>query len=312
MANQILVEAPLPEWILDMLDDDDQLHIFSENPSMDLEAIDGFLIYGHIHVDGEFMDRMPALKVISNFGVGVDHIDLEAAQERHIPVGNTPDLLNGATADMCFALMLAAARNMIIGDRFARSAEFTHYDPTILMGCDVHSTTLGIIGLGRIGYQVARRARSFDMEVLYHNRNPNPRAEADLGAEYVALDELLQRSDFVSLTTPLTEETRGLIGRRELDLMKETAILVNVARGGVVDHDALLEALQNGQIAAAGLDVTEPEPLPRDHPLLQLENVVIIPHLGSCTRQTRKAMAQRTIDNLKAGLEEKELLNRIA
>ena len=312
MANQILVEAPLPEWILDMLDDDDQLHIFSDNPSMDLEAIDGFLIYGHIHVDGEFMDRMPALKVISNFGVGVDHIDLEAAQERHIPVGNTPDLLNGATADMCFALILAAARNMIIGDRFARSAEFTHYDPTILMGCDVHSTTLGIIGLGRIGYQVARRARSFDMEVLYHNRNPNPRAEADLGAEYVALDELLQRSDFVSLTTPLTEETRGLIGRRELDLMKETAILVNVARGGVVDHDALLEALQNGQIAAAGLDVTEPEPLPRDHPLLQLENVVIIPHLGSCTRQTRKAMAQRTIDNLKAGLEEKELLNRIA
>ena len=310
MAYQILVEAPLPEWVVDMMGEEYELHIFAAD--MDLQDIDGFFIYGHIHVDGAFMDRMPKLKVISNFGVGVDHIDLQAAQQRNIPVGNTPHLLDGATADMCFTLMLATARNLIIGDRFARSAAFTHYDPTILMGYEVHSTTLGIIGLGRIGYQVARRARAFDMEVLYHNRNTNPKAEADLGVQYVPLDELLERADFVSLTTPLTDETRGLIGRRELDLMKNTAILINVARGGIVDHDALLEALQSGQIAAAGLDVTEPEPLPRDHPLLQLDNVVIAPHLGSCTRQTRQAMAQRTIDNLSAGLEGWELPNRIA
>ncbi|NKB70626.1 MAG: D-glycerate dehydrogenase [Candidatus Latescibacteria bacterium] len=312
MAYNILIDVPLPAAIIEMLGPGFNLHLIDETPAAEWGRIDALFTYSHPIIDGAFMDRLPNMKLISNFGVGVDHIDLDAAKQRGLPVGNTPSLLDGATADMTIALMLATARNMIIGDRFARSAEFTHYDPSILMGYEVHSTTLGIIGMGNIGYQVARRALAFDMQVLYHNRRPNTAAEAKLDVTYTALDDLLTQADFVALNTPLTPETTNLIGRRELSLMKETAFLVNTARGGVVDHDALYEALTTGQIAGAGLDVTEPEPLPRDHPLLGLDNVVIMPHLGSCTRQTRQAMAQRAIDNLKAGLEERDLITRVA
>ncbi len=276
-----------------------------------LRTIEGVYNYGHYAFTAEYMDLMPELRVISNYGVGVDHIDLQAAQERGIPVGNTPKILDGATADITFALLLAAARNLIQGDHFARGSDFVAYDPSFMLGQEVHHQVIGIIGLGSIGYQVARRALAFDMTVLYHNRNPNPKAEADLGARYVELDELLQQADFVTLNMPLTDQTRGMIGRRELGLMKKSAVLVNAARGGVVDHDALLETLQNGGIYAAALDVTEPEPLPRDHPLLALDNLVIIPHLGSATHQTRQVMAERSVDNLLAGLEGRELLSRI-
>jgi glyoxylate reductase len=276
-----------------------------------LQRIEGLYNYGHHRLGGEMMDLMPALRVISNFGVGVDHIDLDAARQRGIPVGNTPKLLDGATADMTFALLLAASRNLVRGDHFARSAEFTHYDPSFMLGQEVHGAVLGIVGLGSIGYQVARRALAFDMRVIYHNRQPSAQA-AEVGARYVPLDELLAQADFVTLNMPLTSQTRGMIGRRELSLMKPTAVLVNAARGGVVDHQALYEALRDGQIWAAGLDVTEPEPLPRDHPLLGLDNVIIMPHLGSATHQTRQAMAQRSVDNLRAGLEGKPLLSRVA
>jgi glyoxylate reductase len=277
-----------------------------------LGAAEGFFVYGHPKIGGAIMDTMPKLRVISNFGVGVDHIHLEDARARNIPVGNTPNLVDGATADMTFALLMAAARNLIIGDRFARGPEFTRYDPNILHGYDVFGSTLGIIGMGNIGREVAKRARGFDMKVLYHNRRPNPAAEAELGATYATLPDLLQQADFVTLNVPLTEETRGIIGREQLRMMKPTAILVNVARGGVIDHEALLEALQEKWIYCAAVDVTEPEPLPRDHPLLKLENFVIAPHLGSATRQTRRRMAQRAVDNLKAGLKGEPLINRVA
>ena len=283
----------------------------SQPPAELLRTIEGVYNYGHYAFTAEYMDLMPELRVISNYGVGVDHIDLQAAQERGIPVGNTPKILDGATADITFALLLAAARNLIQGDHFARGPDFVAYDPSFMLGQEVHHQVLGIIGLGSIGYQVARRALAFDMTVLYHNRNPNPKAEADLGARYVGLDELLQQADFVTLNMPLTDQTRGMIGRRELSLMKKSAVLVNAARGGVVDHDALLETLQNRGIYAAALDVTEPEPLPRDHPLLALDNLVIIPHLGSATHQTRQVMAERSVGNLLAGLEGRELLSRI-
>ena len=264
-------------------------------------------------IDADLIARLPdSVELIANFGVGVNHIDLDAARQRGIPVGNTPNLVDGATADMTFGLILATARNMIVGDHFARSDQFTHYDPRLFTGTEVHGTTLGVVGLGNIGYQVAKRALGFDMKILCHNRKRSQRGEEDLGAQYCALDDLLQKADFVVLTVPLTPETRGLIGARELKLMKKSAILVNTARGGVVDHQALLEALQQGTITGAGLDVTEPEPLPRDHPLLELENVVIMPHLGSATRQTRLAMAQLTADNLLAGLEGRDLLTPIA
>ena len=310
MAYKVIADEPLPPELAEMLDGID-LHVWSQEPDVDFSDADGFLAYSHHTVDGAVMDRMPQVKVISNFGVGVDHIDLEAAQKRGIPVGNTPNLVDGVTADMTFGLILATARNMVAGDHFARSEAFTHYDPRLLMGTEVYGTTLGIVGLGNIGYQVAKRGLGFDMKILYHNRKPSPRGDA-LGAQYCSLDELLPQADFVVLTVPLTAQTRGLIGARELDLMQETAILVNTARGGVVDHPALVEALEKKSIAGAGLDVTEPEPLPRDHPLLAMENVVIMPHLGSATRQTRLAMAQLTADNLMAGLEGRELKTRVA
>jgi len=313
MTAKILIDVPLPDRILTMLDGYD-LHIWSEAPPDEalLRTFEGILTYGHPKIDGALMDKMPGLKVISNFGVGVDHINLDDARQRGIPVGNTPNILDGATADMTFALLMTAARNIVIGDHYARSPEFTLYDPSILLGYEVHGSVLGIIGLGNIGRQVARRAQGFDMTVLYHNRNRNPQAEAELGVTYASLSELLAKSDFVTLNVPLTPETEGMIGREELKQMKPTAILVNLARGGVIDHEALVEALENKWIAVAALDVTEPEPLPRDHPLLTMENVVLAPHLGSATYRTRQRMAQLTVDNLKAGLAGQDLPNRIA
>lgn len=261
-----------------------------------------FITYGHPRVDGPLMDRAPNLKMISNHGVGVDHIDCAAAKSRGILVGNTPGCLDAATADMTMALLLSVARNVVCGDKFARSAAFTHYDPAFMIGYEVSGSTLGIIGLGRIGKQVAKRARAFDMKILYHNRHRDEAAEAELGVEYRSLDGLLSESDFVTLNCPLTAETTNMIGRRELGLMKSTGILVNVARGAVVDHDALLAALKSKRIAAAAVDVTAPEPLPRDHPLLALDNLVIAPHLGSASNRTRRRMEEMTVQNLNAAL----------
>jgi glyoxylate reductase len=271
----------------------------------------GVYTYGHPRVDGPLLDRFPQLRVVSNYGVGVDHIDVPAAMVRRVPVGNTPGILDGATADMGFALLLAVARRVVEGDRYARSAEFTRYDPGYMLGSEVHGATLGIIGMGRIGAQVAQRGRGFDMRVLYHNRSRRPEIEAKLGAEYAALDALLAESDYVMLCCPMTEETRSLINRTTLAKMKSTAVLINIARGGVVDTQDLYEALAAKQIAAAGLDVTEPEPLPRDHPLLKLDNVTIVPHLGSATRQTRRRMAELSVENLLLGLDGKPLKHEV-
>jgi glyoxylate reductase len=264
--------------------------------------IEALYTYGHPAVDAALLDRLPAVRVVSNFGVGVDHIDLAAAAARGIPVGNTPGAVDGATADLAFALLLAAARRVVEGDRFARGPDFVRYDPSFMPGREVHGSTLGVVGLGRIGEQVARRARGFDMTVLYHNRRRRPDVESALGVRYAAFDDLLAAADFVVLTVPLTPETHGLIGRAELARMKPTAVLVNVARGPIVDTAALAEALAAGAIAAAGVDVTDPEPLPRDHPLLRLANVVITPHLGSNTERTRRRAAEMSVANLMAGL----------
>ena len=264
---------------------------------------DAIYTYGHPRVEGAMLDRLPGVRVVSNFGVGVDHIDVAAAAARGIPVGNTPGVLDGAVADLAFALLLAAGRRLAEGDRYARGPNFLQFDPSYMLGREIHHTTLGIVGMGAIGEQIAKRARGFDMTVLYHNRRPKPTSEA----RYVLLDELLATSDYVVLIVPLTSETRGLIGRKELAKMKPTAILVNVARGPVVDTDALAEAMIAKQIYHAALDVTDPEPLPRDHPLLKLDNVTITPHLGSATEQTRRRMADVSVENLLAGLEGRPL-----
>jgi glyoxylate reductase len=275
------------------------------------DDIAGVYTYGHPLVDRALLERIPNAKIISNYGVGVDHIRLDDAKARGIAVGNTPGILDGATADMGFALLLAAARKVVVGDRYARSAEFTRYDPCWMLGREVHHATLGILGMGRIGQQVAQRARGFDMRVLYCNRNSRPDAETRLSVTRATLDELLTQSDYVMLTCPLTDETRGIIGRAQLRKMKPTATLINIARGPVVDMQALTEALQERWIYAAALDVTDPEPLPRDHPLLAIDNLVIAPHLGSATEETRQQMAQISVENLLRGLRGEALLHRV-
>lgn len=310
MLPRVIADGPLNSVILEMLSGKVQVLPWPDQGRGSVAA-EALYTYGHPSVDGPFLDRLDGIKVISNYGVGVDHIDVTAAEARDIPVGNTPGILDGATADIGFALLLAAARRVVEGDRYARGPAFTHYDPGYMLGREVHSSTLGIVGLGRIGRQVAQRAKGFEMTVLYHNRQPRPDVERELGARYAPFDELLAASDYVMLCVPLTPETRGLIGTRELALMKPTATLVNIARGAVVDTAALTAALQAGRIDGAALDVTDPEPLPRNHPLLALDNVVIVPHLGSATEQTRRRMAELSVDNLFAGLAGQPLPHRV-
>ncbi|HEX5269236.1 MAG TPA: D-glycerate dehydrogenase, partial [Gemmataceae bacterium] len=280
---RVLADLPVSAVIDELLAGRVELVPWKAADEAGADRIAAIYTYGHPIVDTALLGRLPAVRVVSNFGVGVDHIDLKAAAARGIPVGNTPGVLDGATADLAFALLLAAGRRLVEGDRYARGPNFLHYDPSYMLGREVHGSTVGIVGLGRIGKQVARRACGFEMTVLYHNRRPDPRAEADFGARHVSLDDLLAASDYVVLTVPLTPETQRLIGRPQLARMKPTAVLVNAARGPVVDTDALTEALAARRIFAAALDVTEPEPLPRDHPLLRLDNVIITPHLGSAT-----------------------------
>jgi glyoxylate reductase len=304
---RVVADLPVSDVVVDVLKNRVELV-----PWDAAGRVDAVYTYGHPTVDAAMLDRLTDVRVISNFGVGVDHIDVAAATARGIPVGNTPGVLNGATADQGWALLLAAGRRLVEGDRYARGPNFLRYDPSFMLGREVHGATLGIIGMGGIGEQVARRARAFDMTVLYCNRRRKPDAEAALGARHVGRDELLAASDYVVLTVPLTPETHRLIGRAELALMKPTAILVNVARGGVVDTDALTEALAARKLYAAALDVTDPEPLPRGHPLLGLNNVIIAPHLGSATEQTRRRMTEVSVENLLAGLAGRVLPFRVA
>jgi glyoxylate reductase len=254
-------------------------------------------------VDGELLASAPRLRVVSTMAVGYDHIDVAAATARGIPVGHTPGVLTETTADLAWALLLATARRVVEGDRFVREGRWRTWDPNLLLGYDVHGATLGVVGMGAIGQAVARRAAGFGMRVLYTRRS-----ERDAGiGERVTLDNLLRASDFVSLHVPLTGETRHLIGERELRLMKRTAILVNTARGPIVDQAALARALGEGIIAGAGLDVTEVEPIPPDDPLLSAPNVVILPHIGSASHATRARMAEMAVENCLAGLEGRPL-----
>ncbi len=306
--HRVIADGPLPCSVTKPLAENVTWIPWEAAYSSDRLSVDAVYTYGHPRVDADFLSRLDGVRVISNFGVGVDHIDLGEAKRLAIPVGNTPGLVDGATADMGFALMLAAARLLIVGDRHAHSDAFTHYDPSYMIGREVHGQKIGIIGMGRIGLQVALRAQGFAMQICYHNRRERSDLPPTLQATYLPLDQLLSQCDFIMLCVPLGDETRKLIGSRELALMKSTAILVNIARGGVVDTDALTETMVNRRIFAAGLDVTDPEPLPRDHPLLRCDNVVIAPHLGSATLQTREAMAQASITNLLRGLSGQPLL----
>lgn len=308
---RVVADGPLATLIEHLLAGQVELLPWSVAVEGASRPVDAIYTYGHPLVDGALLDRLPGVRVISNYGVGVDHIRLADAAARGIPVGNTPGILDGATADMAFTLLLAAARRLVEGDRYARSPQFTHYDPGYMLGREAHGQSIGIVGMGRIGRQIARRARGFDMRVAYHNRRRDESSERTFDARYLSLDELLATSDFVVLSVPLSTETRGLIGVDQLKRMKPTAILINVARGPVVDTDALTAALQSRWIYAAAVDVTDPEPLPRDHPLLGCDNLTIAPHLGSATEETRQKMAEISVANLLAGLRGQPLLHQV-
>jgi len=271
--------------------------------------VDGLLCLLTDKIDGEVLDAAgEQLKVISNFAVGYDNIDVSAATARKLPVGNTPDALTDSTADFAFTLMLSAGRRILEADRYVHDGKWQTWGPLLLLGIEMRGSTLGLVGFGRIGKAMARRAVGFDMRVIYYDPSeikPDP----DLKATSVDFETLLEESDFISLHTPLTPDTHHLIDSEALSKMKPSVVLVNTSRGPVVDMDALYEALKFKRIFAAGLDVTEPEPLPANHPLLTLDNIVIVPHIASATRTARDKMSWLAAKNLIAGLQGEHLPN---
>lgn len=263
-----------------------------------LRQVDGLFCLLTEAVDSYLLGNAPRLKAVSNMAVGYNNIDWAEAGKRGIIVTNTPGVLTETTADLTFALLMAASRRIVEASDYARSGKWKTWSPMQLTGQDVFGSVLGIIGLGRIGEAVARRAQGFNMQVLYFNRSRKPEAEKELGINYEELENLLRKSDFVCVMTPLSPETRHLIGERELRLMKPTAVLINTARGGVVDEEALYRSLADGGIWGAGLDVFEEEPVDPDHPLLKLPNVLALPHIGSASIRTRTNMAELAAHNL--------------
>jgi glyoxylate reductase len=297
---RVFVTRRLPGTALKRLAAEHEVDVWPERmpPAPDVlreraARMDGLLALLTDGIDAALIEACPDLRVISNYAVGSDNVDLDAAAARGIPVGITPDVLTEATADLAFSGLLAAARRLPEALAAVREGRWQTWEPDWLLGHDVHGATLGIVGYGRIGQAVARRAEGFSMRILATPRVP--------------LDELLAQSDAVTLHVPLTSETRHLIDADALARMKPTAILVNTARGGVVDQQALARARDRGEIAGAALDVTDPEPLPPDHPLLDAPNLLVLPHIGSATHTARERMADLAVDNLLAGLAGKPL-----
>ncbi|WP_455391502.1 2-hydroxyacid dehydrogenase [[Eubacterium] cellulosolvens] len=284
-----------------------ELPIPSEILLEKVQGISGLLSLLTDRVDKEIMDAAGAqFKVISNYAVGYDNIDVKAATERGIIVCNTPGVLTETTADLAFALLMSAARRLVEGAEYVYADKWKTWGPKLLLGQDIYEKTLGIIGLGRIGMAVAKRARGFDMDIIYYNpgRNTN---DQEVGAKYCdSMDEVLEKADFISIHVPLTNETQAMIGEEEFRKMKNTAILINTSRGQVVDTKALVKALQDGEIAYAALDVTEPEPLPATHDLLQLPNCLVVPHIGSASIAARDKMAVMAAENLIDALNNKK------
>ena len=306
---KVLVTGKLLEPILARVRAEHEMVVNDAERPMERDALldqvgdkQGLLCMISDRIDAELMDRAPNLTMIANYGVGYDHIDIPAATARGIMISNTPGVLTDTTADLAFALILAVARRVVEGDATTRSGQFRQWTPFHFLGTDVTGKTLGIIGLGQIGAEVARRGRAFRMPILYHNRRRvSAELEGELNATLVDREALLSRSDFISLHVSLNDQSRGLIGRAELALMKPTAFLINVSRGPVVDELALVEALRDGTIAGAGLDVYEREPALAPG-LAELRNVVLLPHVGSATIEARTRMANLAVDNLLLGL----------
>jgi glyoxylate reductase len=309
MKPKVYVTRIIPEKGLEILREaadvkvwQDELPPPREVLLKEVEDVDGLVSLLTDKIDAELFDRAKKLKIVSNYAVGFDNIDLDEAIKRGIMATNTPGVLTETTADLAFALLMATARRIVEADKFARAGRWKTWGPMLMLGQDVYGAKLGLIGLGRIGYAVAKRAKGFDMDVMYYDMFRNEKAEQELGLKFVELEQLLKESDFVSIHVPLTPETKHLINEKTLGLMKKTAILVNTARGPVVDEKALYEALVSNKIAGAGLDVMDPEPPSMDNPLLKLDNVIILPHIASASVATRTKMAVMAAENCVAGL----------
>ncbi|GIP35235.1 D-glycerate dehydrogenase [Paenibacillus sp. J2TS4] len=310
MKPRVFIAKPIPEEILDFIGQHCAIDLWkSDDPVPEqvlreklLEA-EGLLISG-LRVDEQLLNQAPKLRVVSSMSVGYNHLDIAALKKRGIIATHTPGVLDDTVADLIFALILAAARRISELDHYVRAGNWKAGRQDPLFGIDVHHSVLGIIGMGRIGEAVARRARlGFGMDVLYSNRTRRPEAEAELGARYCEMNELLEKADFVVLMVPLTEQTQRLIGQEQFARMKPTAVFINASRGQTVDEQALIEALRNQTIRSAGLDVFEEEPLPANHPLMTLPNTVLVPHIGSATAQTRYDMAMLAARNLVSALQ---------
>lgn len=314
----VIITHPLPEdWITDLKDSCRVIVGPEEGRGISPQIADhlaearALITLLDDPVDADLLDRAPSLQVVANMAVGYDNIDLEACTARGIKVGNTPGVLTEGTADLTLALMLAVARQLPRASLDAREGRWTNWDPTGWLGEDLKNAVVGIIGMGKIGTAVAERVRAFQSNIIFNNRSPKPALAERLSGQQVKLDVLLEKSDFVSLHVPLTEETSKMIDEHALQQMKSTALLINAARGAVVDSAALVKALEKGWIRGAGLDVTDPEPLPPDHALYRLENCLITPHIGSATRNTRRTMAELTVNNVLTGLRGKPLPHQV-
>ena len=310
MKARVFVSRNIPEKGLALLREKVFLEVWDHEdpPGRDVflekaACCDGLVVIPGDPIDKEVLSAGKGLKIISCYAVGYDSIDVAAATERGIMVTNTPDVLTEATADMAFGLLLASARRIGEGDRLIRTGRWTSWGPRFMLGQDVSGTTLGIVGMGRIGQAVSLRGKSFGMQIVYYARHRNEKAEKELGARYMEMEALLSVSDFVSLHCPLTSLTEGLIGERQLRAMKPSSILINTSRGRVVVENDLVRALKEGWIMGAGLDVFEKEPLPAGHPFMDMENVVLCPHLGSATIRTREKMSVMAAESMLAALE---------
>jgi glyoxylate reductase len=319
LKKTIYITRKLPGEIIDKLSS--QFHVkmwHEENVPVprevllkEIEEVDGLICLLTEKIDVEVLNQAKQLQVISNIAVGYNNIDIQASTERGIVVTNTPGVLTETTADLTFALLMASARRVVEGSEYLRSGEWGAWSLMQMTGQDIYGATLGIIGLGRIGEALVKRAQGFDMNILYHNRTRKRETEEKLGIHYREMKDLLQQSDFVCLLLPYSPEVHHLIGKEELSLMKKEAILINTARGGIVDEEALYHSLKNGEIWGAGLDVFEQEPVPTDHPLLTLPNVVTLPHIGSASVKTRMKMAHLAADNMLGVLTGSEALTPV-